>query len=357
MIAATSSTQALWYLTRGTGFVSLVLLTTSVVLGITQVTRWTSPRFPRFVTASLHKSVSLLVMVFLFLHVATAIADGFAPIGWLDVVIPFHSPYRPLWLGLGAVAFDLLAALIISSLLRDRIGYRAWRLIHWAAYACWPVAFLHGLGTGSDSRVGWSLILSLGCLSAVLVAVWWRLASARGVAAAPRAYAAVASAVIFTVIVGWTFTGPVQPGWASRAGTPASMLARRVASTVVPAPLAVPFDARLDGTIRRVAIAGNRAEVSIGASLSGGAAGTVHVVLDGIALDDGGVQMDHSVATLGTRARPNLFQGSIIALDGSRIRARVRDGAGHALVLAMLVNVEGSGRTLTGILSARTASA
>jgi hypothetical protein len=121
--------------------------------------------------------------------------------------------------------------------------------------------------------------------------------------------------------------------------------------------LGVPFDARLDGTIRRVAGAGNRAEISIGASLSGGADGTVRVVLDGIALDNGGVQMDHSVAILGTPARPNLYRGSITALDGSRISARVRDGAGHALVLAMLVNVDGSGRTLTGILSARTASA
>ena len=104
--------------------------------------------------------------------------DGFAPIGWLDAVVPFHSPYRPLWLGLGAVATDLLIALVVTSLLRGRIGYRAWRAVHWTAYACWPVALVHGLGTGTDTKLGWVLVLYLGSLLAVVAAVWWRLAEA-----------------------------------------------------------------------------------------------------------------------------------------------------------------------------------
>ena len=130
--------------------VALVLLTASVVLGVLEVKRWSTERWPRFVTAGLHKNISLLSVVFLAIHIATTVVDGFAPIGWLDVVIPFRSPYRPLWLGLGAVAVDLLIALTVSSLLRGRIGHRAWRAIHWAAYACWPVAALHGMGTGTD---------------------------------------------------------------------------------------------------------------------------------------------------------------------------------------------------------------
>ena len=68
----------------------------------------------------------------------------------VDVVVPFVGAYRPFWLGLGALALDLLAALIVTSLLRARIGLRAWRAVHWVAYACWPVALVHGLGTGSD---------------------------------------------------------------------------------------------------------------------------------------------------------------------------------------------------------------
>ena len=90
-----------------------------------------------FLIAALHKNISLLVVVFLAVHIVTAVADNFVPIGWLDVVVPFHSPYRPVWLGLGAIAFDLLAALVVTSLLRNRLGYRAWRAIHWTSYACW----------------------------------------------------------------------------------------------------------------------------------------------------------------------------------------------------------------------------
>ena len=105
--------------------------------------------------------------------------DRFAPISLLDAVIPFVSPYRPLWLGLGTLSFDLLVALVITSLLRRRLGYRAWRAIHWLAYASWPVAVLHGLGTGSDSKAWWMLALTAACVAAVLVAVLARIASAR----------------------------------------------------------------------------------------------------------------------------------------------------------------------------------
>src|SRR5579862_3085896 len=123
-------------------------------------------------TAALHKNVSLLAVVFLGIHIATTVVDGFAPIGWADAVLPFHSPYRPLWLGLGALATDLLLAVVVTSLLRGRIGYRAWKAVHWAAYACWPVAVLHGMGTGTDTRLGFVLLLYFACLAAVLLAVW-----------------------------------------------------------------------------------------------------------------------------------------------------------------------------------------
>ena len=229
MIASIANTKALWYLTRGTGVVSLLLLTLSVVLGITEVTRWTSARFPRFVTAALHKNVSLMVMAFLGVHIVTAIADGFAPIGWLDAVVPFRSPYRPLWLGLGAVAFDLLVALIVTSLLRQRIGYRAWRAVHWAAYASFPVALLHGLGTGSDTRSGWMLLLSLACLACVAAAAWWRIGVSRGASARARVWAGVGALTVPAFVVAFTIFGPLAPNWSRRAGTPTYLLGGRVA--------------------------------------------------------------------------------------------------------------------------------
>ena len=176
-VAALLDTRSMWYVTRATGVVSLVLLTASVVLGVTETVRWASDRWPRFVTAGIHKNVSLTATAFIAVHIVTAIVDGFAPIGWLDTVVPFHSAYRPIWLGLGTVAFDLLVAIAVTSLLRQRIGHRAWRIVHWAAYACWPVALLHGLGTGTDAKTTSLFALELVCMAAVVVAVWWRIAA------------------------------------------------------------------------------------------------------------------------------------------------------------------------------------
>jgi methionine sulfoxide reductase heme-binding subunit len=223
VIAALNHSRALWYLTRGSGLISLVLLTASVVLGILQVKRWSTARWPRFVTAGLHKNVSLLAVVFLAIHIGSTVVDGFAPIGWLDAFIPFRSPYRPVWLGLGAVAVDLLLALVVTSLLRGRIGYRAWKAVHWAAYACWPVAVLHGMGTGTDTRLGIVLLLNAVCLAAVVFAVWWRLADAASgrIARSGAAVAAgIASVTVPVAIVAFLLAGPLQPGWSRRAGTP-----------------------------------------------------------------------------------------------------------------------------------------
>jgi len=170
--------KAVWYLTRGTGVVSLVLLTGSVVLGVTTSARWATARWPRFVVEGLHRNLSLVSTVFLAIHIVTAVADGYVPIRWLDVVVPFGSAYQPLWLGLGAVAVDLLVAVIVTSLLRVRIGQRVWRAVHWLAYACWPVAAVHGLGVGSDNAQTWMLAVDIAATAAVLAAVWWRLSVA-----------------------------------------------------------------------------------------------------------------------------------------------------------------------------------
>jgi predicted ferric reductase len=141
----------LWYATRAFGIVSLLMLSTVMVLGLLTAGRRAVPRKHRFVVAEVHRTVALTGVIFIALHVVTAIADGYVALSWLDVIVPFASSYNPLWTGLGTVAIDLLVALVATSLLRDRIGYRTWRAIHWAAYACYPIALAHGLGEGTDN--------------------------------------------------------------------------------------------------------------------------------------------------------------------------------------------------------------
>jgi len=165
----------LWYLSRGSGVVSLLLLTAAVLLGVASVRRWSARRLPRFVVAGLHRNLTLLAVVFVCVHVLTAIADGYVSIRLVDAFVPFVSSYRPVWLGLGALAFDLVLALVASSLLRRHLGRRVWRSLHWLAYASWPIALAHGLGTGGDFGTGWMQLLTAACAGAVLVAVAWRL--------------------------------------------------------------------------------------------------------------------------------------------------------------------------------------
>jgi methionine sulfoxide reductase heme-binding subunit len=165
-----------WYLSRGTGAASLVLLTLALVLGVVNVRRWAPRGLQRFVVDDLHRTLGLLVVVLIAVHVATNVLSSFVSISLIDAVVPFVGSYHPFWLGLGALALDLLAALIITSLLRARIGLRAWRAVHWAAYACWPIAVVHGIGMGTDAS-GWLLWLTVGCVALVGVAVTARVAS------------------------------------------------------------------------------------------------------------------------------------------------------------------------------------
>jgi methionine sulfoxide reductase heme-binding subunit len=169
------SDTLLWYTTRGAGAVSLILLSAVVVLGVLSALRVHSAAWPKFLTTGLHRNLALMAMVFLALHIVTAVIDPFTHLGWLTVVIPFSSYYRTLWLGLGTIAFELLVAIVVTSLVRGLIGQGAWRAVHWLAYASWPVAVVHGFGTGTDALSGWFIVLSIVCVGSVAVAVIYRV--------------------------------------------------------------------------------------------------------------------------------------------------------------------------------------
>jgi len=157
----------LWYTTRGAGAVSLVLLSAVVVLGVMSSLRFEVPSWPRFLTTGLHRNLSLTAVVFLALHIVTAVVDPFTHLGWLAAVVPFSSYYRTFWLGLGVIAFELLIAITLTSLVRGLIGLSAWRTIHWLSYASWPIAVLHGFGTGTDTLSTWMLAIDGICIAAV----------------------------------------------------------------------------------------------------------------------------------------------------------------------------------------------
>jgi predicted ferric reductase len=172
------NSTALWYASQGTGVVSLVLYTMVMLLGIAVVGQGRVPGLPRFSVLALHRSISLLSIVFLAVHIGTAILDSYVDISVVSTVIPFASGYEPLWIGLGAVAVDLTIALVATSLVRDRFSPRFWRVVHWLAYAFWPVAIAHSIGLGSGRGTlmsGWQLWLTVACVLAVAGALGWRI--------------------------------------------------------------------------------------------------------------------------------------------------------------------------------------
>jgi sulfoxide reductase heme-binding subunit YedZ len=221
---AAAGPSAYWYLTRSTGAMALLLLTFAIALGVVDVKRWSSPRWPRFVVDSLHRNVSLLAMVFLILHILTSVLDSFASIPLIDAFVPFAGSYRPFWLGLGAVSFDLLLAVTITSLLRRRVGYASWRTIHWLTYASWPIALLHGLGTGSDVKSVWLLVLSLACMAIVVAAVLARVLKGGRELVRLRGVALGGTGLFAVFLLLWLPSGPLGSEWARRSGTPTSLL-------------------------------------------------------------------------------------------------------------------------------------
>jgi sulfoxide reductase heme-binding subunit YedZ len=333
------------------------------VLGIVTSVRFASPAWPRFVTVALHRNLSLLTITFTALHVLTTVTDPFASISVVSVVVPFTSDYRRIWLGFGAVAFDLLLAVLVTSLLRTRIGARSWRLIHWAAYACWPVALVHGLGTGTDGGARWVLAIVAACVLAVLGAGLWRLAAGWPAHAGVRAGAAAVAVAVLLAGGAWAAAGPLRPGWAKRAGTPATLLTRSAGTGTVSgagvssgaaAFPAVPFQAKVAGTVAFAAgpAAGDR---TVTLALADGTAVRLKVVISGPAIQ-GGVQMTASSAALGPASSPAEYTGHVVVLQGPVLQAVVA-GSGSSQRLSVTLDLTSQTSTTTaGVITVTRAS-
>jgi hypothetical protein len=351
--------HSLWYATRATGVVSLILLTLVVALGVASSLRMGSERWPRFLVGGLHRNLTLLTLVFLAGHIATTVLDSYTPIGLREAVIPFIGSYRPIWLGLGAVAFDLLLALTATSLLRARVGFRAWRSLHWLAYAAWPVALAHGLGTGSDARFGWLQLLAVCCVALVAIAVALRLVASTA-APARRAVAAAGAGAVLLAGAVWYSQGPGAPGWARTAGTPSRLLARSAAAAHVAARVhggqtvadlpRPPFSARLDGRLTSSQASSGLVRIDIRARTHGGVRGVLWIRLQGEPVDGGGVQMTASGVAFGTPSAPNAYVGQITALQGSQIAASLQSASGRRIAVQVALRLDGSTRRVTGTI-------
>jgi len=177
-VSGINSSTALWYASRATGVVALLLLTAVLLLGLLVSRQGRLPGLPRFAVTGLHRNLSLIAVVFIALHVLTAVADGYVNIPLTAAVVPLASPYERLWLGLGAVSLDIMIAVVVTSLLRRHLSRRVWRGVHLFAYASWPIAWVHSVYSSGDLRHGALFVLAVACAVIVVIAVIWRLAAA-----------------------------------------------------------------------------------------------------------------------------------------------------------------------------------
>jgi predicted ferric reductase len=175
-VASTGATWA-WYFSRATGMVALVLLSAVVVLGLLGPLRVSSDLWPRFAIRTVHRDLSLLALAVIAIHVIALVADSVVSVPLSAAVLPWGSSYSPFWTGLGALAFDLMIALVLTSLLRNRLGFRVWRFIHWGAYLSWPLAVAHGIATGTDTSAAWDFAVTALCIAIVAIAVALRVQS------------------------------------------------------------------------------------------------------------------------------------------------------------------------------------
>ncbi|HET9074022.1 MAG TPA: ferric reductase-like transmembrane domain-containing protein [Solirubrobacteraceae bacterium] len=164
-----------WYVIRASGILLLLLYSGATVLGLMNVSRIASPQWPRFVIDRVHRYVALLALVFLAIHILSTVTDSFVATPLVAVIIPFAKSYNTFWVGLGAAASDLMLAITITSIMRARVGARTWRAIHYAVYAAWPLAVLHGMGAGTDASSFWLIALNILCILAVFGALAVRM--------------------------------------------------------------------------------------------------------------------------------------------------------------------------------------
>ena len=346
--------MTLWYITRGSGVVALLLLTAAVVLGIVSALRWRTTRWPRFATIDVHRNLTLLSIVFVVIHVVTTVADKYAPVSLVDAIVPFLSPYRPLWLGLGTIAFDLLLALVVTSLFRNLVPARAWRALHWAAYAAWPVALVHSLGTGSDAKTAWLQAIGIGSLVAVALAALARIALGGGLRL-PRVAGAVAAVVVPIGVLAWYNAGPLKAGWAKKSGTPTAILARKATArgTTFASAKVEPrsFTDPVTGTITTSRTSAGYEIIDISLHLKGSPNGAVRIRLRGVPQDDG-VVMTASGVTFVPQTTDTVFSGSVNSLQGTDIGAAVSDASGDSLNLNFALSIDNASGSVTGTVSA-----
>jgi hypothetical protein len=345
-----------WDAARVGGFVAYGLILASVVLGLALSLKWRSVRYPRFVTNEMHRFVTLIALVFIGIHGIAIAVDPFIRMSPLEVLIPFLSHYRPLWVAVGVIGAWLALAVYLSERVRGRIGYKNWRRLHYLTFVIYLLATLHGLGSGSDTRTPWAVALYAGGLIVVGGMLAMRIRPS-GSGTGRRPLVAIPIAAVVIAAVAWSIQGPLASGWSlaaggtawkGSAGAPAAASVTSAAATPAPSPVTpipLPFQVQLTGTVTETTGADAVAKVST--TFSGTASGRLEVTIPlagGTSSAPLTLTVDPTGATCTgelTYATGDTFGGSCSLSDGRQLAILMRLAGDNAGNISGVMQVSG----------------
>ena len=367
MILAAASISPLWYLSRAAGYVGLILLGLIGVLGIITAGNIQVAKGTKFLAPDLHRSLSLLAIVVLTIHVGAAVADKYSFIGLKDVFIPFISAYRPIWVGIGAIAVDLGIAVVVTSLLRVKMGYRSWKIIHWISYPVFALSVIHGLGSGTDSALWFSKFIYVAVGGLLVLAIIARLLARNDLQIGKKAAYFGVSFAVPLLIIAWAASGPLAANWAKRAqggfrqavltsarvtGTVTSGTSRTTATNAPSFQISPTYTSGWSGSIdQSPANAQGEIALRLMGRLSASPGYVLSVVLIGIPLD-GGVSMTSSVVEVALTVGTVVYKGTVTALNGTTIVSQVTDSTGQSVSFSASLNLGSNGSSFTGTVAA-----
>ena len=362
-----------WDTARAGGFTAYLLVTISVLLGLALSMRWQVRWWPRLISYELHVWITNLSFIFLGIHIFASWIDPFTRFGLNELLLPFASHYRPLWMALGIVAMYLSVAVALSLFIRKEIGYTWWLRLHELSFVVWALATVHGLATGSDTRTLWGIELYI--VSAVLVCGLLCVRLLQPATPGGRihpVWAAITAASLAVAII-WTATGPLRPGWntianngngsggiAQAAGS-STATATPTATASSSAPFSQPFTAALQGSMSRQTDANTGQPIlRLDLTLGGAQQGVLRIELweeqnnSGIGAggNGGDGQVTATTVTLGVDAATPLYQGQISTLNGGYMVAQLDPTQSVQPSLQLTINVQAQGDNVSGTVSA-----
>lgn len=356
-----SNPKLLWYITRATGIIALLLLGAIVILGIMTATKSTPAGIGKFIGPDLHRRLSLTTVIFLGVHIVTAILDPFVKIGITTTIIPFVSKYRPLWVGLGTLSFDLMLIIIATSIVRHKFPHSRWKKIHYLSWAVVGLVLFHALGTGSDDKIKIVEIIYVAFVLGVGAFGIFRTSRERGLTPIRKLVAGASLSLVPLAILAWASQGPLKPGWAKSSSSfsilpkSTSLSATTVATTGVissSSPTTTPSVALpVNGSISGTVVQSQTSAGVVILTLRGSVANSqdyVEVQLNGVP-QNGALVLQSSTAYFGTVAKPNTYVGTVSQANGSSLVLSLSGPSGKVLAS---MNVSLSGSTFSGTFSA-----